>query len=79
MGDPIERLKHHLITLGEWSESRHQQVVAEVMDDVREAQKAAEAVGTLTSGTSSSTRDMFEGVFETMPPHLVAQRQEAGY
>jgi len=79
LGDPIDRLKAHLIALGEWSESRHEQVSAEIMDEVRQAQKNAEAIGTLTSGETSSSRDMFEGVYETMPPHLVAQRQEAGY
>lgn len=79
LGDPIERLKAHLISLGEWSDSRHEQVSAQIMDEVRQAQKASEAVGTLTSGESSSSRDMFEGVYKTMPPHLVAQRQEAGY
>ncbi|MEM7520388.1 MAG: 2-oxoisovalerate dehydrogenase E1 component, alpha subunit, partial [Pseudomonadota bacterium] len=38
-----------------------------------------EAVGTLGDGKGPSPRDMFEGVYETMPPHLVRQRQEAGY
>jgi 2-oxoisovalerate dehydrogenase E1 component alpha subunit len=79
LGDPIERLKQHLIELGEWSEERHKQSEAQVMDQVREAQKAAEAIGTLTSGDLPSARDMFEDVYETMPPHLVKQRQEAGY
>lgn len=79
LGDPVERLKNHLIEIGEWSEERHVQTSAEIMDTVRTAQKAAEAIGTLTSGTTSSSRDIFEEVYETMPPHLVAQRQEAGY
>lgn len=79
LGDPIERLKNHLIAIGEWSEDRHIQSSAEIMDTVKAAQKAAEAVGTLTSGVTSSSRDIFEEVYETMPPHLVAQRQEAGY
>lgn len=79
LGDPIERLKNHLIAIGEWSEERHVQASAEIMDTVRTAQKAAEAVGTLTSGVTSSSRDIFEEVYETMPPHLIAQRQEAGY
>lgn len=79
LGDPIERLKRHLIALGEWSEERHQQGEAQCMDEVRDAQKAAEAIGTLISGTPPSARDIFEDVYETMPPHLVKQRQEAGY
>jgi len=79
LGDPILRLKTHLITLGAWSEDRHKQSEAEVMDEVMEAQRKAEAVGTLTSGNAPSPRDMFEDVYAEMPPHLIRQRQEAGY
>ncbi len=79
LGDPIERLKQHLITLGEWSEDRHKQAEAEVMDEVISVQKQAEAVGTLGGGKTPSARDMFEGVYETMPPHLIRQRQKAGF
>lgn len=79
LGDPIDRLKNHLIGLGEWSEERHTQAEAQVMDEVREAQKASEAIGTLISGDHPFSRDIFEDVYETMPPHLIKQRQEAGY
>ncbi|PID35834.1 MAG: 3-methyl-2-oxobutanoate dehydrogenase (2-methylpropanoyl-transferring) subunit alpha [Rhodobacterales bacterium] len=79
LGDPIERLKAHLIHIGEWSEERHAQAEAEILDEVTRVQKAAEAVGTLASGSGPSPRDMFEGVYETMPPHLIRQRQEAGF
>ena len=79
MGDPIDRLKRHLIHLGEWSEDRHTQAEAEILDGVITAQKQAEKVGTLGGGNGPSPRDMFEGVYETMPPHLIRQRQEAGY
>lgn len=79
LGDPIDRLKRHLIRIGAWSEERHTQAEAQIKDEVVAAQKAAEANGTLGQGTAPSARDMFEGVFETMPPHLVRQRQEAGY
>ncbi len=79
LGDPIERLKQHLITIGEWSDEQHTDAEAEVLKRVVEAQKEAEAVGTLGEGDMPSPRDMFEGVYETMPPHLVRQRQEAGF
>lgn len=79
LGDPIERLKQHLITIGAWSEEQHAEAEAQILEDVIAAQKEAEANGTLGSGKLPSTRDMFEGVYETMPPHLVRQRQEAGY
>jgi len=79
LGDPILRLKDHLIRRGAWSEDRHRQGEAEILDEVIAAQKEAEAHGTLHSGPKPSARDMFEGVFAEMPPHLRRQRQEAGY
>jgi len=79
LGDPVLRLKDHLIKRGAWSEDRHRQAEAEVLDEVMSAQKVAEAEGTLVSGHTPSPRDMFEDVFADMPAHLVRQRQEAGY
>lgn len=79
LGDPVERLKKHLIVLGEWSEQRHAQAEAEVLATVKAAQRRAEANGTLQDGKPPSARDMFEQVFAEMPPHLIRQRQEAGY
>jgi TPP-dependent pyruvate/acetoin dehydrogenase alpha subunit len=51
---------------------------AEIIDAVISAQKEAESYGTLHSGPRPSARDMFEGVFAEMPPHLRRQRQQAG-
>src|SRR5690606_25182296 len=79
LGDPILRMKQHLITRGIWSEERHAQAEAEVMDAVMTAQKEAEAIGTLHAGRRPSARDMFEDVYAEMPQHLVRQRHEAGY
>lgn len=79
LGDPILRLKAHLIKQGAWSEQKHAQTEAEIDDEVTNAQKESEQIGTLISGNAPSARDMFEGVFEEMPPHLIKQRQQAGY
>lgn len=79
LGDPILRLKAHLIARGIWSEERHAQAEAEITAEVTAAQKQAEAIGTLHSGTRPSPRDMFEDVYAEMPPHLVRQRHEVGY
>jgi 2-oxoisovalerate dehydrogenase E1 component alpha subunit len=78
LGDPVIRLKNHLIKLGAWSEERHVQAEAEVKDTVIAAQKEAEKHGTLHAGGKPSARDMFEGVYADMPPHLRRQRQKAG-
>lgn len=79
LGDPVLRLKKHLIVKGAWSESRHVQAEAEILDEVIDAQKRAEAHGTLHAGGKPSVRDIFDGVYAEMPPHIRRQRQEAGY
>ena len=79
LGDPVLRLKGYLIKRGVWSEQQHVQAEAEIADEVLAEQKVAEEIGTLSSGSMPSARDMFEDVFEEMPPHLIKQRQEAGY
>ncbi|MPY74019.1 MAG: 3-methyl-2-oxobutanoate dehydrogenase (2-methylpropanoyl-transferring) subunit alpha [Alphaproteobacteria bacterium] len=79
LGDPVIRLKTHLITIGEWSKERHKQAEAEIADTVVAAQKEAEKHGTLHTGGHPSVRNMFEGVYAEMPPHLRRQRQQAGY
>jgi 2-oxoisovalerate dehydrogenase E1 component alpha subunit len=79
LGDPVLRLKNHLIVRGAWSEERHKQAEAEVLDTVIAAQKEAEGHGTMHSGGRPSARDMFEGVYAEMPLHLRRQRQEAGF
>ena len=78
LGDPVLRLKNHLILRGAWSEERHKQAEAEIMSEVIAIQKEAETHGTLHTGPHPSARDMFEGVFEEMPPHLRRQRQQGG-
>ena len=78
LGDPVLRLKNHLIRRGVWSEERHKQAEAEILASVITVQKEAESHGTLHSGPHPSARDMFEGVYEEMPPHLRRQRQQGG-
>ncbi len=78
LGDPVERLKNHLILRGAWSEQRHAQTMAEIQDTIIAAQKEAESHGTLHAGGRPSVRNMFEDVYADMPPHLRRQRQQAG-
>ena len=79
LGDPVIRLKNHLTVRGAWSDARHNKRKPKFMDTVMAAQKEAESHGTLHSGGRPSVRDMFEGVFAKMPPHLRRQRQQAGF
>ena len=78
LGDPIERLKNHLIALGEWSEERQTQLRAEIEEEVLAAAREAERHGTLHDGPQPSAATMFEDVYKEMPRHLREQRQELG-
>ena len=78
LGDPINRLKSHLIGLGAWSEQEHEQVQKELEAEVAAAQKEAERHGTMLDGPFASAATMFDDVYETMPAHLRAQRQQLG-
>jgi 2-oxoisovalerate dehydrogenase E1 component alpha subunit len=75
LGDPIQRLKTHLIRLGEWSESRHQAMTAELDALVASSWKEAIAFGTMSDGPRLNPDLMFEDVFKEMPQNL--QRQQA--
>ena len=77
LGDPIERLKQHLIGLGEWDEPRHEALRVELDVAVRAAVRAGEAVG-LFGQSKPSVREMFEGVFKDPDWRLIEQRRELG-
>jgi len=78
LGDPIARLKQHLIGLGEWSDEQHEAALKEAQEQVRTANKEAEASGVLGSGSIPSVKTMFEDVYKEMPWHLRRQRQQMG-
>ncbi len=78
LGDPIERLKVHLINLGEWDDARHQALIATLEEQVKADLKEAESYGSLAT-QSFSPATMFDDVFKEMPQHLIRQRQEMGY
>ncbi|MBC9033349.1 3-methyl-2-oxobutanoate dehydrogenase (2-methylpropanoyl-transferring) subunit alpha [Sphingomonas sp. JC676] len=76
LGDPIRRLKDHLIALGEWDEERHVAQDLELAEMVKAAQKEAEKNGVLGHGMHQPFDSMFEGVFEETPWHLKEQCQQ---
>jgi len=75
LGDPIMRLKNHLIAIGEWDEERHAAQDLELAEMVKTAQKNAEKNGILGHGLHQPLDTLFDGVFEEMPWHLREQRQ----
>ena len=77
LGDPVMRLKRHLIALGEWDEERQEAMDREAADMVRATTKEAEANGILGHGLHHPFRTMFEDVFEELPWHLREQAEQA--
>jgi len=75
LGDPILRLKQHLIELGEWSDARHQALTGELEALVASSWKEATSFGTMSEGPRLNADLMFEDVFKEMPEHL--KRQQA--
>jgi len=73
LGDPIARLKKHVIALGIWDEERHAAMDLELAESVKAAQREAEKNGVLHDGLKQSFDPMFEDVFEEMPWHLKEQ------
>jgi 2-oxoisovalerate dehydrogenase E1 component alpha subunit len=78
LGDPVARLRQHLIGLGAWSAQEHEQTVKELEAQVSAALKEAERHGTLLDGDIPPLRSMFEDVYKDMPAHLQEQLRQAG-
>jgi 2-oxoisovalerate dehydrogenase E1 component alpha subunit len=74
LGDPIERLKAHLLALGEWDEERHAALTAQCDAEVRAAQKESEKIGILPDQVKDDIGAMFDDVDADVPSHLAAQR-----
>ncbi|GAB4397891.1 MAG: 3-methyl-2-oxobutanoate dehydrogenase (2-methylpropanoyl-transferring) subunit alpha [Rhodoferax sp.] len=73
LGDPIARLKQHLMHLGVWTEAEHAALQQAVDAEVVAAQKEAERYGTLLDHHIPPIASMFEDVYEHMPAHLQTQ------
>jgi len=76
LGDPIERLKQHLISEGRWTDADHDKLVKELKDEVMAAWKEAQRYGTMTEGPFLDPATMFDDVYAETPAHLELQRQQ---
>src|SRR3989442_7507476 len=76
LGDPIARLKAHLIAIGAWSEQQHVDAQKELEAQVSAALKEAERYGSLAAGHMAGAAAMFEDVYKDMPEHLRQQRRQ---
>lgn len=77
LGDPIMRLKRHLIEIGEWSLEQQEAMDLECAEGVKAATKEAEKNGILGHGLHHPFHTMFEDVFEELPWHLKEQAAQA--
>ncbi|NJS14867.1 MAG: 3-methyl-2-oxobutanoate dehydrogenase (2-methylpropanoyl-transferring) subunit alpha [Sphingopyxis sp.] len=76
LGDPVLRLRDHLIAEGAWDQARHDAQAAELEAMVKAAQKEAEKNGVLGHGMHQPFETMFQDVFEDMPWHLQEQCEQ---
>ena len=75
LGDPIERLKSHLIRTGALTSEDAASLEAETAEQVRKAGREAEKIGVFGASRPSLER-MFEGVYKDKPWHLARQEAE---
>jgi 2-oxoisovalerate dehydrogenase E1 component alpha subunit len=77
LGDPIARLRQHLVALGEWDDERHDALVKQADAEVRAAQKEAEKLGILSEQGRTNIESMFEDVYADVPWNVAEQRDQA--
>jgi 2-oxoisovalerate dehydrogenase E1 component alpha subunit len=75
-GDPVDRLKRHLIQIGEWSEKSHDELSAALESEIAFTFQYAESIGNVRQGLGHSIEAVFDDVYASLPPHLQAQRAE---
>ena len=75
LGDPIERLKQHMIAAGHWSDAKHKALEDELREEVTAAWKEAQQHGTMTEGPWLDPATMFDDVFAEAPANLESQRR----
>lgn len=75
LGDPIERLKNHLIREAHWSEEQHNALTEELKSQVLAAWKEAQSYGTMTEEPWLNPATMFDDVYADPPTRLESQRR----
>ena len=78
LGDPIERLRQHLIAIDEWDDERDESLRRELDAQVEAALAEADSHGSVKSGVIPDPRTMFDDVFHELPRHLLEQREQVG-
>ena len=77
LGDPVARLRQHLVALGAWSDAEHESTQQELEAQMTAALKEAQRHGSLLDGQIPPLASMFEDVYKDMPAHLQEQMRQA--
>ena len=77
-GDPVDRLKDHLIKIGAWSEDKNIELTEKIDSEVIAAYKEACTFGDLANGPFPPSSTIFTEVYEEVPWHIQEQREELG-
>jgi len=77
-GDPIERLREHLVAIGEWDDEKHRSAIDRIDSKIVEAYKEATSYGDLANGPWPSASTIFSDVYAEIPWHIQEQREELG-
>jgi len=77
LGDPINRLRQHLVTIGEWDDERQKTLQDQCDQRIADDFATADAHGSVKSGHTADPRTMFDDVYAELPRHLREQRDEA--
>ena len=75
LGDPINRLKNHLIGVGRWSEKTHEAMTADLRAEVLATRTEAQQYGTKNEGPFLDPSTMFDDVYAAPPKRLETQRR----
>jgi 2-oxoisovalerate dehydrogenase E1 component alpha subunit len=75
-GDPIERLKRHLIQSGHWSDDAHRLLGTALDEEIAATFQQAELSGTWATGLGHPPETLFEDVYTKLPSHLQEQLRE---
>jgi 2-oxoisovalerate dehydrogenase E1 component alpha subunit len=75
-GDPIDRLKQHLIHEGEWTEAAHRDLDAALEQEVSASFQHAESFGSAAVGHGLSVDSLFDDVYAKVPAALQDQLRE---
>jgi 2-oxoisovalerate dehydrogenase E1 component alpha subunit len=75
-GDPVDRLRRYLVSIGEWSDELHERLNSALEQEIVATFEHAEAYGSLAESAQQPPATLFDDVYAVLPDHLQKQRDE---